>query len=185
MNEIINTILKRRSIRKFRSEQIKDQELREILNCAIHAPSAMNRQKWHFSVLRNRELMDKMVEVIKENIENSSLEFLKEKARSPEFHTFYHAPTVIVISGKDGERWMELDCGLAVQNIILSAESLNINSCVIASSDLLFMSEKGRAFIKDIGIPEGYSHICTVALGYKEGEVSVPVKNKDVVNFVE
>lgn len=185
MNETLITIKNRRSIRNYRAEQISDSEMQDILDAALYAPNAMNQQKWHFTVIQNKDILDKMVHAIKANIMNSGNAFLIKRAGSPNYHTFYNAPTVIMISGFEEASAIEIDCGLAAQNITLAAESLNIGSCVIRSSSLLFTSEQGVEFRERLGIPEGYNHICTIALGYKQGENPVaPPRNKDVINYV-
>ena len=58
MNEVLNNILTRRSIRKFKPVQIKDEELDLILKAAIYAPSGMNKQSWKFTVLQNKEKIE-------------------------------------------------------------------------------------------------------------------------------
>jgi nitroreductase len=186
MNETINVINSRRSIRKYKPEQISDAELQQIMNSAIYAPSAMNQQKWNFTVIQNREMLDRMVGTIKENIISGSNEFLAKRASDPEYNTFYNAPTVILISADEKAHFYELDCGLAAENITLAAESLNIGSCVITSSGFLFMSDKGRNLQKELGIPDGYKHVCTVTLGYKEnGNPAAPPRNRDVINYIK
>lgn len=186
MNEVINTIMRRRTVRQFRPEQIKDAELKAILDAAIVAPSAMNMQQWHFTVVQKKELLDRMVEIIKENIMNMNIEFLKQRASEPGYHTFYHAPTVIIISGDEKSRFIQIDCGAAAENIALAAVSLNIGSCVMTSPDLLFASEKGRALRKELGIPEGYKFVCAVALGYVSGSYPErPPKNTDVFTYIK
>lgn len=185
MNDTLNVIKSRRSIRKYKKEQIADSELQEILNCAILAPNAINQQKWHFSVIQSKDVLDRMVEIIKENIANSGNEFLMQRAGSPDYHTFYNAPTVIMISADEKVPWVQIDCGLAAQNITLAAEALNIGSCVIGSSGLLFASEKGKGMRKELGIPDGYSHVCSVALGYKDEAPAVPPRNKNVFSYIK
>ncbi|ADG83484.1 nitroreductase family protein [Thermincola potens] len=186
MNETLKVIHNRRSIRAYKAEQITDSELQQILDAALMAPNAVNQQKWHFTVIQDKGLLDRMVNTIKENIMNSDNEFLKQRASAPDYHTFYHAPTVILISADGKAPLIQIDCGLAAQNITLAAESLNIGSCIIASSAFLFASEKGSQFKKELGIPEGYNHICTIALGYKAGEnPAAPPRNKDVINYVK
>jgi hypothetical protein len=50
----------------------------------------------------------------------------------------------------------------------------------------LFESEKGKAYRKELGIAEGYKYICTLALGYKEGENPNPQeRNRGVVNYIK
>ncbi|NLI11119.1 nitroreductase family protein [Pelotomaculum propionicicum] len=184
MNDTLKVIKNRRAIRKYKAEQISAAELQEILDCAVYAPNARNQQKWHFTVIQSKAMLDKMVGIIRENINNSGNEFLKQRAASPDYHTFYHAPTVILISADEKAPWIHVDCGLAAENITLAAEAQNIGSCVIASSGLLFASEKGNAMRKELGMPEGYNHVCTIALGYKDENPAPPPRSKEVINYV-
>ena len=78
MSETIRVIKSRRSIRKFKSEQIRDSELQEILECALFAPNARNQQKWHFTVIQNKNVLNRMINILKENMLNSGVEFLAE-----------------------------------------------------------------------------------------------------------
>jgi nitroreductase len=140
INETLKVIHNRRSVRKFRDEQIKDEEIRQIAEAAIHAPNAMNQQKWHFSVVQDKKMLNTIVAITKENIMNSGIEFLIKRASSPDYHTFHHAPTAVLITGDGNSKFIEIDCGAAGQNITLAAKSLNIGSCVVAQSEFLFMS---------------------------------------------
>ena len=186
MNETLTVIRNRRSIRKYKAEQIGDSELQAIMEAAIYAPSAMNQQKWHFTVIQSRETLDRMTETIKENLLNSSIEFLAERAKSPDFNIFHNAPTVILITADEKAHFTELDCAAAAENIALAAESMNIGSCLIGMSGFLFESEKAGEIKKELGIPEGYKHIISVALGFKDVEnPPVPPKSKDVINYIK
>lgn len=185
MNETLKVIKNRRAIRKYKTNQITDAELQEILDCAIHAPNAVNQQKWHFTAIQNRDLIDGMVNIIKENIENSKNDFLKQRASAPDYHTFYKAPTVIMISADESAPWVHVDCGLAAENITLAAQAQGIGSCVIASSGLLFRSEKGNSLRKELGFPNGYNHVCSVALGYRDENPVTPPRDKSVISYVK
>jgi nitroreductase len=186
MNETLKVILNRRSIRQYKAKQIADSELKQILDCALHAPNAMNQQKWHFTVIQDKVMLNKMVNIIKENLINSSVDLLVQRASIPDYHTFHNAPTVILISADDKAKFAQIDCGAAAENIALAAESLNIGSCIITSSAFLFASEKGDELKKKLGIPNGYSHVCTVALGYKDcaNPVASP-RNEGVINYIK
>ena len=185
MNETLKVIKNRRSFRQYKADQITDSELQAVLESALYAPNAMNQQKWHFTVVQDKVMLDRMVTVIKENIMNSGNEFLMQRASTPNYNTFYHAPTVILISGDEQARMIQIDCGAAAENLCLAAESLNIASCLMTSPGLLFASEKGNALKKELGIPDGYTHVCTVALGYKPAEnPAAPTRNRDVINYV-
>jgi nitroreductase len=183
--DLLATIMNRRSIRCYQQEQIGDSALQAILTAAIHAPNGMNKQKWHFSVLQNKSLIDTIVSVIKENINVLDIGFLKEKLKDPAYHTFYQAPTVIMISGEVGAQSIQFDCGAAAENMCLAAASFGISSCIIGSAAVLFETEKGRQLKREIGIPDTYTHICSVALGFVKGEKpAVPKRNREVINFV-
>ena len=186
MNETFKVINNRRSIRKFKKEQIADSVLQDIVNAGLYAPNAMNQQKWYFTVIQNKALLEKMVNTIKQNIMKSGIDFLIQRASSPDYQTFHYAPAVILISGDDKAPFIQISCGAAAQNIALASESLNIGSCIITSSAFLFTSEKSNELKKELGIPEGYNHICTIALGYKDGEnPSAPPRRKDVIHYIK
>ncbi|MGQ9506493.1 MAG: nitroreductase family protein [Candidatus Bathycorpusculaceae bacterium] len=95
MNETIRVIKSRRSIRRFKTEQISDSELQELLECALLAPNARNQQKWHFTVIQNKDVLNKMINILKENMINSGIAFLAERAKDPAFNPFGNAPTLI------------------------------------------------------------------------------------------
>ena len=187
MNEVIKAIMDRRSIRDYKQEQIKDAELQQIMEAAINAPNAMNQQKWHFSVIQGKEKVDGYVKQIKDNILASDNEFLKGRVRdTPDYHTFHHAQTVIMLSGEDGNKFVQVDCGLAAENIVLAAASLGISSCVVASSQMLFESPRAKQVKQEMGMPENYSHLCAVTLGYMAGgNPEAKPRSQDVITYIK
>ncbi|MCS7119656.1 MAG: nitroreductase family protein [Candidatus Bathyarchaeota archaeon] len=185
MNETIRAIKSRRSIRRFRTEQIPDKILDEILECAIHAPNARNQQKWHFTVIQNRSILAQMIDILRGNMLNSGVEFLVDRAKDPSFNPFGCAPTVILITADKSARFVEFDCAAAAENIMISAESLGLGSHVMAITELIFASEKGQRLKRELGIPEGYEHICTISLGYKDENPPPKPRRRDVINYVK
>ncbi|MEM3770493.1 MAG: nitroreductase family protein [Candidatus Bathyarchaeia archaeon] len=184
VNEAIEVIKCRRSIRKFKPEQIPDHMLREILECALLAPNARNQQKWHFTVIQNKEVLKKMVEIMKENMLNLGIDFLAERARDPNFNPFWNAPTVILITVDKTAHFAEIDCALAAENILIVAESLGLGSLIMTSTEFLFISEKGKELKKELGVPEGCEHVCVVALGYKNENPPTKLRRKDAINYI-
>ena len=184
-NTTLSVIHNRRSIRKYKPEQITNEEIKEIMDAAIYAPSAMNRQNWHFSVVQNPELLAKMRESMKEGMRASGEEFLVSRANDPKYVPFFSAPTVIIVSGSKEDHSTQINCGLAVENITLAAESLNIGSCIMTSSVMTFNTPNGDELKREIGIPEGYDHVCAVTLGYKDETPAAKDRASGIVNFVE
>ncbi len=179
LNETLKVINSRRSIRKYKGEQITGAELQEILKAALYAPSARNQQAWHFSVVQNKALMGKIQKIMKENMLNSGDDFSVERASAPGFIAFHNAPTVIFISADEKAGKTEIDCGIAAENISLAAESLNIGSCILTSSEHLFARDKDGALKKELGFLDGYRHVCSVVLGYKDCENPPAAPRKD------
>jgi nitroreductase len=186
MNEVTKNIRSRRSIRKYKEKPISDSEVETILESAIYAPNAQNEQKWHFAVVQNKQMIDKMVDIIKENIGKNGPPFLKERVKSPDYHTFHHAPAVVFITGDPSSRFIQIDCGAALQTMALAAESLNIGTCPVASSVFLFESDSGKAVGKQLGIPDNYNFMCSLVMGYPEGEKPVaPPRKKEVIKYTK
>jgi len=185
VNETIEVIKRRRSIRKFKPEPIPDAYLQEILECAILAPNARNQQKWHFTVIQNREMLNKMADLMRENMLKSGIEPLMQRAKDPNFNPFGGAPTLILITADKTARFAEIDCALAAENILIAAESLGLGSLIMGSTELLFKSEKGGELKKELGVPEGYEHVCTIALGYKDENPPPRPRRRDVINYIK
>lgn len=177
MNEIIKAILSRRSIRKFKSEQISDDELNSILEAGKFAPSAMNQQSWHFTVIQNKEIIAKVNEVCKKNM---------NRAENKDLNLFYNAPTLIIVSGDEKAVAPECDASLALENMFLAAASLNIGSCWIHSPRALASSDEGNKLISELGIPSGYKIVGSGIFGYKASEAPASAKRKEnSVNIVK
>jgi nitroreductase len=184
MHKTMDSIYSRRSIRQYKPQQITSQETKTILNAAIYAPSARNLQNWHFSVIQDRALHLKLKRILKENMDNSGIGFLIQRAEDPNFDPFFNAPTVVFISGDSGDKFVDVSCGAAAQNLMLAAESLHIGSCIIATPELLFAADKEDELKKELGFPSGYHFVCAITLGYKDCENPAAAPRKDVISFL-
>lgn len=185
-NETLAVIRNRRSIRQYITSQIADSELNAILDAALFAPTAANQQKWHFTIVQSNAVLAKMDLITRENKLNSNIPMMVKSATADDYHTYYRAPTVVIVSGEQGAKFIEMDCAAAAQNIALAAESLGIGSCIMTSAGFLFASAKGQKLKKELGIPIGYEHMCSIALGYKEAEnTAAPPRNREVFSYVK
>ncbi|MDP4090699.1 MAG: nitroreductase [Bacillota bacterium] len=185
MNETLQVIRNRRSTRAFKSEQIKEEELQEILQAGIYAPSANNGQPWHFTAVQNKELIDSLNEGFKALVRKSPDENLRKIGENEKFHVFYNAPTVIFLSGDKNSPSADVDCSAAVENMLIAAEAEGIGSCWIGFIAFLLNSEEGRDYLKELGIPEGFRQIHAVALGYKKVNiVNAPARKENTVNYI-
>jgi nitroreductase len=185
MNETIKTLLIRRSIRKYKDEQIKEEELQAILEAGKFAPSAMNQQSWHFSVIMNKELLQKINEACKDVFSKSGNKSYEDRAKAENFSLFYNASTYIIVSGNETAIAPQIDCALTLGNMFLSAESIGIGSCWIHAITQLFNTKEGLALKKELGIPDGYNAFGSGAFGYKATEPKAPPRKENIINIIK
>lgn len=183
-NEVLETIKKRRSVRKFLQEKIKQEELDAIIEAGVYAATGHNAQPWHFTVIENKELINSMSEKTKEAMKMSHVEWLQKMGSKERLHILGDAPMAIVVSGRQENAYSPLvDCANAIQNMIVAAESLNIGTCYIGLTEFFFKDEKN---LEALNIPAGYVPYYTISIGYKDPEYTwkAPKRNLDVVNYV-
>lgn len=186
MNDTIKNILNRRSVRQYRSEQLKTKELESIIEAGLYAPSAMNQQSWHFTVIQNKNIIDNLNKDAKEALTKDGNEYFKKFAEDENYTIFYNAPTIIVISGEKHALKPATDCAAAVENMLIAAESLNIGTCWIGLVTPLFQSEKAGKYIELLNIPEGFEPYYAITLGYKTQENGeAPPRRENTVNFID
>jgi nitroreductase len=179
MNEVLQIIKSRRSIRSFTEQQIKEEDLRAILEAGQYAPSGIGNQPWHFIVVRNQELLGALSDASKQVAKNHKIEFFRKLADNKEFHAFHKAPTVVIIAGDEQTTCSPVDCAAATQNILLAAEALGLGACWINYGLFVFDGEESVHYKKLLNIPAGFRPFYSVALGYRKGEVPKAAPRKE------
>jgi nitroreductase len=183
--DTLEVIRSRRSVRSFGPKPIPEADLVAIVEAGLLAPSARNQQKWHFSVVTAGSVLDRLAEALKEQMLVSGIDFLVERARTPGYRAFYGATAIILISADSKAPWIDIDCGAAAENMALAAEALGLGSCLMVMPGRLFAADEDGRLARELGFPEGYTHVVSVALGYREGErPAVPARKGDVVSYV-
>ena len=178
MNQVLKTIKSRRSVRKYQSRQIRDDELENILEAAIYAPSGHNDQSWHFTIIQDEDLINEISDGAKEVMRTMDVEWIAKMGAIEDLNIFYHAPTAIIVSGKTDAVTPHADCCAAIENILLAAESLDIGSCWIKLAKFFFINPEN---VKKLHIPGGYEVQYGVALGYKVKENPTALERKQNV----
>ncbi|ADY56103.1 nitroreductase [Syntrophobotulus glycolicus DSM 8271] len=182
MNEVVKAIKNRRSVRKYKPEQINEDILNTIIEAGIFAPSAHNQQPWHFTVIQNKELLQDINLKTRESMLESEVDWIQKMASKTDFKVTYGAPTLIVVSGrKDALAW-PADCAAAIQNMLIAAESLNIGSVWLGLLRFYFAREE----VKALKIPEGYEPYYGAVFGYKVLEhQQAPKRKMNVVHYIK
>lgn len=186
MSAVLNNIFSRRSFRSYKEEQITEVELETIIEAGKFAPSAMNQQPWHFTVVQNQAILHRINDTLKNMFLKSNNPKMVERVSSDDFSPFYHAPTLIIVSGDTKAVAPEADCSLALGNMFLAAESLDIGSCWINSLRSLGNTKEGAALIKELDIPEDYIIFGSGAFGYKGTDhPEAPTRREGTVTYIK
>ncbi len=176
--ETLQAISNRRSHRKYTTEQIPEETLDKILAAALESPSARNRQPWHFTVCQDAALIQEVHDEAARGLGKGG----SPRFADPDFQMFYHAPTVIFIFGEKDNPWTPVDCGIAVENIALAAESLGIGSVILGLPKPAFCGDKAEELRKKLHCPEGYDFVIAVSLGFASDTKDAHEKNPEKIS---
>lgn len=182
---ILNNILTRRSIRKFKEEQVKKTDIDTIMKCAIFAPSALNKQPWEVRVIQNPRLLEDINKRFLKFAEGKTLQGSAAKYKEPGFSIFHHAPTVIVIARDKSSEISYMDCGILLQNILLSAHALGLGSCPLGTLVSVLNLPVNQDILRAIHIPENYEVAINVALGYPDEIPVAPQRYPEKVKIIQ
>lgn len=158
MNEVIECLKSRRSVRKYRQEQVDEEKLRAILEAGEYAPTGRGAQSPVMVVVQDRETIEK-------------LSRMNAAVLGRDTDPFFGAPTVVVVLADASYNTCVEDGSLVMGNLMNAAFSLGVDSCWIHRAREVFASEEGKALLKSWGVPEGYIGIGHCLLGYREGEL--------------
>ena len=160
---ILDVIRARRSVRRYADRPVEQEKVDLLLECACAAPSAANRRPWRFVVIRDRGNLNALAEA------------------HPYGKMLFQAPLALAVCGSvlhDGREnpWWEQDCAAAMQNILLAAEGLGLNSVWLGvSHGRDGLPEKIEALLE---IPQGVRVLGIAAIGYG-AEVKPPHRGID------
>jgi len=164
MNETLQTIARRRSVRRFKDVQIAEDDLRAVLEAGLQAPSAHNDQSCFFLAVQDKAVLKEISEGSKAAMRMSPVDWVASAGANGKFHIFYEAPTAVIVATRKDAVAPLADACAAVQNMLLAAESLGLGSCWIGFVRYHF--QDSEAYVR-LGIPEGYEVQYAVALGGK------------------
>ena len=166
MNDVIKAMLERRSCRKYKPEQIKDEDLQQILEAGKYAATGHGWQSPKMVVIQNPEIIAKLSKW------NAQIMGVKSDP-------FYGAPTVILVLADATKPTAVQDGSLVMGNLMLAAHSLGLGSCWINRAKEEFATEEGKALLKQWGIEGDYIGVGHCVLGYLDGNLPKAAPRKD------
>ena len=184
-NLVTETLKQRRSIRFYKDTPVEQEKLDEILECGTMSPNGKGMQAWHFTVVRDRGLLDEISEANRQLMLASGNPGEIEKASEPGFDCFRTAPMAIILSGDTASPYYVQDCAISAMAMAVAAESLGLNTCYVVSFSKVLLMEEGRDYIQRLGIPEGHVPVCALCMGYRSKEPNPRKPRKNAVNYVD
>ena len=170
METIINNMITRRSIRKYKSDMIPKETLDTILKAGTYAATGMGKQSPIIIAVTNKELRDK-------------LSAMNAKIMGTDSDPFYGAPVVLIVLANKERPTYIYDGSLVMGNLMNAAHACGIGSCWIHRAKEEFESEEGKELLKSLGIEGDYEGIGHCVLGYVDGEEPEAAPRKDSYVF--
>lgn len=145
--DVLDVIMTRRSIRSFESRPVGKDLLEKIVEAGRRAPSGMNSQKWHFTVVTNPEVIREIGHYVQEN----------------EISICYDAPVFIMVSYEDGNPFAPFDTSCALENMMLASHALGLGSVWI---NRINKNEEKAYMMSPFGVPDNHRVYGCLAVGY-------------------
>jgi nitroreductase len=157
--DTLQTIMERRSVRTYKKDPIPQEELQQILEAGRQAPSAANRQPWHFVVVGGEEQKRRVAQACNNQMWMADAAYILVAVGLPE------------VSSK----WYKVDVAIALENMVLAAKSLGYGTCWIGA----FAPE---AVAQAVGLPEGTEVVACTPLGVPD--IAPPARQRKEWNEV-
>lgn len=182
---IFETILARRSVRKYKPKKVENVTIGSLLEAAVRAPTAVHQEPWGFVIIQDSRLLKTLSDHAKPIFMEKLRQYDAEQAslklamsNQPDFNLFYDANTLIVICGKKNMPFFEADCWMAAENLMLAACALNLGTCVISSALTAFNVPAVKVKLR---IPEDYSAVAPIIIGYPDEKTGPSTRKSPVV----
>ncbi len=189
MPDFVEVLKTRRSVRSYTAEGVSRQDVEELIDSAILAPSGMNLQPWAFTVVTSRAVMQELNAVavgflrspeVQQRITN---ERVRGVVNAPGYDIFHRAPALIVISGDARVPGAMVDCQLAAENLFLAAHAKGLGTCYMGFLQMVAENPEVRKLLQ---LPEGYKMMAAAVVGHPDLRPDgPPQRNPARVTWVE
>jgi nitroreductase len=177
--DLREAIYTRRAVREFTTEPVDEKTLRQLIDAAIQAPSAVNQQPWSFCVVRDQAVLTRISNEAKPHMLRTSpaalLHHFQERLSNPSFHIFYHAPALVLISSVAESPWAVENCSLAAENLMLAARAAGLGTCWIGFAQTWLGTPEGKAALN---LPANHVPVAPIIVGHPKS-VAPPVPRKE------
>ena len=171
MNEALEVIYNRRSIRRYKSEQISMEELKAVVRAGECAASGKNRQSAIIVAVQDKETRDELSRL------NAAVLGVKSDP-------FYGAPTVLVVLADANSPYVVEDGSLVLGNLMNAAKAIGLGSCWINRAKEVFAAEEGKALLKKWGIEGEWIGVGNCILGYPDEDPAMKPRKENYSYYI-
>ena len=164
--EALEVLKNRRSIRKYKADQIKEEELNAVVEAGTFAPTGKGTQGVQIVVVQTPEYRDRVAA-------------LNAKVIGNDMDPYYGAPTIILVFETAECLTHVLDGAAVCTNMLNAAYAVGLGSCWINRCKQMFEMEEGKELLKEWGLPEDLAGVASLALGYADGDHPAAKPRKD------
>ena len=181
--DLKEAIYTRRSVRDFTAEPVAEKAIRDLIEAAIQAPSAVNAQPCTFCVVRDKTVLavisrEAKAHMVKTTPVGLMSHHFSEILNDAKFDIFYHAPALILISTVADVPWAVEDCALAAENLMLAACGAGLGTCWIGFAQSWLKTPEGKALLK---LPAAFKPVAPIIVGHpKSAPAPVPRKEPEI-----
>lgn len=180
MNNTLNDIFERRSIRLYKKEEVREEELSLLLDAAASAPSARNLQPIHVRVIKSTDTLDELNADFKRFVGENTPAYTGWQEQP-----FYHdAPVFIALFGENDKHFAPVDAGIMVQNIALAAKSMDLGTCIIGCLHSYLNSPEGEKWMKRFNVPENCNFVIGITVGRPDEAPDAKPREKDRIEII-
>ena len=165
MNEALQNLMTRRSIRSYQPKQVEKELLEQVLQAGTYAPTGGGRQTPVIVAVQDEKTVQQLSRM------NAAIMGAKSDP-------FYGAPTVLVVLAERSRGTYLLDGASVITTLLNAAHAVGLGSCRIHRAKEEFESEEGKALLKQWGIEGDFEGVGHVILGYPAGDAPEPAPRK-------
>ena len=191
MNEVMNVINSRRSVRSYAPAPLSEQEIKDIIGCGVRAPNGCNMQPLRFAVITDKDVMSRYNSIAKKmfgsyltaqikedppGIEN--LKHLKRMMDDPKYDMFYGAPCLILIFTAPCSMSPEQDSAVCAENMMLAAHSMGLGGCWIGFASPLGSDQQ---VLGELNVPADHKLLAQLVFGHPLKDTGVTPRNEPTV----
>lgn len=154
--DVLECIRTRRSIRRYKTDQITDEELKKVLEAGTWAPTSKGQQKPFIVAVQKPALIEQLVKMNAEIMGVGS-------------NPYYDAPTIILVFAPEDYGKGLQDGSCVLENMMLAAHAIGLGSCWINREIEMFQTEEGKRLMKEMNLPDGLMGIGALSIGYPAG----------------